>query len=170
MVSHIIFHTDFGDAAVIYRENRFSIIKILLPSSNRKYLFELIAKNRWGKPGFHQKAKMVSDLIIDYFNGRDLLIPLEWLDMDRLTKLQKSVLIATADIQYGKLSTYKKIAASVGFPKAYRFVGNTLANNPYPILIPCHRVIRSNSSIGGFTGGTELKKKLIALEAKFTET
>ena len=51
-------------------------------------------------------------------------------------------------------------------PRAYRFVVTTLANNPFPILIPCHRVIRSDSSFGQFGGGTDLKRKMIELEAE----
>jgi methylated-DNA-[protein]-cysteine S-methyltransferase len=61
--------------------------------------------------------------------------------------------------------SYKTIAAAVDRPKAYRFVGTTLAINPFPILIPCHRVIRSDGAIGEYGGGSALKKWLIDLES-----
>jgi len=63
------------------------------------------------------------------------------------------------------LRSYRDIAVAVGRPRAYRFVGTTLANNPFPILIPCHRVIRSDGSFGLFGGGSDMKRKLIELEA-----
>ena len=88
----------------------------------------------------------------------------KWLDTSGLTELQKSVYFATAKIPFGKLSSYKKIAEIINRPNAYRFVGTTLAKNPFPVLIPCHRVIRSNNTIGQFAGGKKLKIKMIELE------
>ena len=127
---------------------------------------EYINKNGWGKSGSHKKADKVKKSIIDYYNGLPIRTPWEWLDLTGLTSLQRVVLSATADVGYGRVSTYKDIAMAAGLPNAYRFVGNTLANNPFPLLIPCHRIIRSDSSTGKFRGGTELKKKLIALEVR----
>ena len=85
--------------------------------------------------------------------------------MGGLTRLQQSVLAATADIPYGELRSYKEVAEAVHCPRAYRFVGTTLAKNTFPIVIPCHRVIRSDGSFGQFGGGTDLKRKMIELEA-----
>ncbi|MEA3438105.1 MAG: MGMT family protein [Thermodesulfobacteriota bacterium] len=93
--------------------------------------------------------------------------PWEWMDMSGLTKLQQLVLRATADIPSGSVRFYKQIAEAINRPLSYRFVGSTLAKNPFPILIPCHRVIRSDSSLGRFGGGTDLKKELIEMEAQF---
>jgi methylated-DNA-[protein]-cysteine S-methyltransferase len=84
--------------------------------------------------------------------------------MEGITELQKAVLVATATIPYGELKTYKQIAEAIKNPRAYRFVGTALAKNPFPILIPCHRVIRSDLTFGQFGGGAELKRKLIDLE------
>lgn len=109
----------------------------------------------------------IAKLIIEYFNGTPvhmLRLSWEWLDAGRLTMLQKSVYSATAKIPYGKLSSYKEIAEAINRPNAYRFVGTTLAKNPFPILIPCHRVIRSNNTISLFAGGKNLKIKMIELE------
>ncbi len=57
---------------------------------------------------------------------------------------------------------------NIDHPGAYRFVGTALSKNPFPIIVPCHRVIRSDGGYGQFGGGTDLKKKLIELEAKYT--
>jgi methylated-DNA-[protein]-cysteine S-methyltransferase len=75
------------------------------------------------------------------------------------------VLRARAAIPHGTVKTYKDIAIAIDRPWAYRFVGTTLANNPFPGVVPCHRVIRSDSTLGQFGGGTDLKRKLIGLEA-----
>lgn len=87
--------------------------------------------------------------------------------MAGLTPLQQLVLKATTDIPYASVRSYKQIAEAIHRPWAYRFVGSALAKNPFPILMPCQRVIRSDSSLGQFGGGTDLKRKLIDLEAQF---
>lgn len=77
---------------------------------------------------------------------------------------QKDVLELVSEIPEGKVATYKKIAEALGNPKAYRAVGNALANNPKPIEIPCHRVVKSDGGIGGYAGGRERKKELLGSE------
>lgn len=80
------------------------------------------------------------------------------------TPFQKKVWQALQGIPYGALVSYRDIAAAIGMPHAYRAVGNANGRNPVPIIIPCHRVIASDGSLGGYSAGLELKKKLIALE------
>ena len=62
------------------------------------------------------------------------------------------------------MSTYGRIARSLGMPNAARAVGTALSRNPFPIIIPCHRAIRSNGELGGFRGGLEMKRALLELE------
>ena len=69
-------------------------------------------------------------------------------------------------IQYGKFKSYKQIAESLKNKKAYRAVANANAHNPLPILIPCHRVIKSSGELGGYKGGVSRKKYLLNLERK----
>ena len=69
-------------------------------------------------------------------------------------------------IQYGKLKSYKEIASSLKNKRAYRAVANANAHNPLPILIPCHRVIKSSGDLGGYKGGISIKKYLLNLEGK----
>ena len=153
-----VFQTNFGYSAFFYKINPFLITRIALPQKNINNYNEF-------KP--HQKAIIISKLIINYFNGQPVnKLKSLWKCFDTvgLTELQKSVYSATIRIPYGKLSTYKKIAVAIKRPKAYRFVGTTLAKNPFPVIIPCHRVILSNNKIGQFAGGTNLKIKMIELE------
>ena len=80
------------------------------------------------------------------------------------TAFQKKVWRALAGIQYGKALTYKEVAKKIGFPRAFRAVGSACGKNELPILIPCHRVISSAGSLGGFSGGLRLKRYLLELE------
>ena len=80
---------------------------------------------------------------------------------------QEKVLREIEKIPYGKTTTYKKIAENIGQPNAYRAVANACGKNPLPIIRPCHRVICSNGSLGGYSGpgGVELKKALLRSES-----
>ena len=62
------------------------------------------------------------------------------------------------------MSTYQRIAGHLGHPRAARAVGTALAHNPFPIIVPCHRAIRSNGTLGGFQGGVEMKRALLEME------
>lgn len=81
-----------------------------------------------------------------------------------LTEFEKQVLEVVKKIPRGKVATYKEVAKAIGKPLAYRAVGNALAKNPYPIKIPCHRVIKSDLSLEGYSQGKEKKKKLLEEE------
>ena len=152
----------------MFREAPFAILEVLLPRSSHKKLQAALKRGSWGKPGSHPRAERLSEFISGYFNGKvdpKLWPPWEWLDLNGLTALQRSVLHATAAIPYGSVRTYGQVAAAIDRPRACRFVGTALAKNPFPILIPCHRVIRSDGSLGQFGGGPDLKRKLIEREA-----
>ena len=80
------------------------------------------------------------------------------------TPFQKSVLDELRKIRYGTTRTYKDIAAAIGAPDASRAVGNAVGDNPVSIIIPCHRVIRTDGGLGGFGGGIKNKRFLLDLE------
>ncbi len=99
----------------------------------------------------------------EYFAGRRsrFEIALDW----RLTRgFGRRVLEATARIPYGSVSTYKHVAAEAGSPRGYRAAGNALGANPMPIVVPCHRVLHATGGLGGYTGGLERKRTLLAVE------
>jgi len=70
----------------------------------------------------------------------------------------------TAAIPRGAVSTYQRIARHVGRPNGARAVGNALANNPFPVIVPCHRAIRTDRSLGGYQGGFKMKRTLLEME------
>lgn len=82
----------------------------------------------------------------------------------RLSDFEKKVYIATLGIKSGEVRSYKWVAMKIRRPKAYRVVGNVLAKNPYPGTVPCHRVIKSDGSIGGYYKGARLKRSLLESE------
>lgn len=83
----------------------------------------------------------------------------------KLTKFQWKVLGITANIPLGETRTYKWVAQKAGSPKAVRAVGQALRWNPYPLIIPCHRVIKTDGTLGGYAGGPSTKKaELLQME------
>jgi methylated-DNA-[protein]-cysteine S-methyltransferase len=103
--------------------------------------------------------------LYEYFAGRrhQFEFPIDW----RLIRgFGRDVLRETMRIPYGKLSTYRDVAVRTGRPQAPRAVGNALGANPMPIVIPCHRVVRTGGGLGGYTGGIERKERLLQLEAQ----
>lgn len=99
-----------------------------------------------------------------YFTGArsKFELALDW----RLTRgFGRRVLQATARIPYGAVSSYKQVATDAGSPRGSRAAGNALGSNPLPIVVPCHRVLYSSGGIGGYTGGLERKRVLLAVES-----
>lgn len=85
-------------------------------------------------------------------------------DLGSLSPFTRAVLKVTEAIPYGEIRTYRWIAEQLGKPRATRAVGNALARNPIPFIIPCHRVVRSDGSLGGYALGLSWKKRLLKLE------
>ena len=81
-----------------------------------------------------------------------------------MTSFSRKVYKAVLKIPLGEVRTYKWVAGKAGRPRAYRAVGQVLKNNPYPLIIPCHRVIASSGKPGGYAWGRKAKEKLLNLE------
>lgn len=105
----------------------------------------------------------VIDQLAEYFSRAREVFSLR-VDLDATTDFTRRVLEATAGIPYGETRTYGEIARAIGMPGATQAVGNALGANPVPIVIPCHRVVRSDGSMGWFTGGPHIKRALLDLE------
>lgn len=100
----------------------------------------------------------------EYFAGRRRAFDLP-LDLRLARGFRRLVLDRLLAIEYGRTASYAQVAAAAGNPKAVRAVGSACAHNPVPIVVPCHRVLRSDGSLGGYAGGLEVKRALLALEA-----
>ena len=86
------------------------------------------------------------------------------LDLSSGTEFQKKVWSALRKISAGKTQSYSEVAAAIGKAKAARAVGSACGKNPIPVLIPCHRVLAANKKLGGFSGGLDWKRTLLARE------
>jgi methylated-DNA-[protein]-cysteine S-methyltransferase len=105
----------------------------------------------------------------EYFAGRRRAFELRT-DDALVGPFARRVLRETARIPYGEHRSYGDVARAIGAPRASRATGNALGSNPIPIVVPCHRVLRGDGSVGGYTGGSERKRTLLALEGHPAQT
>ena len=104
----------------------------------------------------------------EYFEGerRKFELKLDW----RLTRgFFQKILRATARLGYGEVATYKQMAEAAGSPRAVRAAGSALGSNPIPIVVPCHRIVRTGGNLGGYGGGLDVKRRLLELEGALDE-
>ncbi|WP_018025134.1 methylated-DNA--[protein]-cysteine S-methyltransferase [Corynebacterium ulceribovis] len=103
--------------------------------------------------------------LVQYFSGqrRVFTVPL---DMPDMPPFQSRALAAMQRIGYGDTATYAQLAAEAGNPKAARAAGSACANNPIPIIIPCHRVVPTSGGTGNYGGGAQLKERLLHFEGQ----
>ncbi len=99
-----------------------------------------------------------------FLSGDVVAFPLDLVDWTCCTAFQKSVLHALCKIPRGSIGTYQFLARQLGRKKGARAVGNALARNPFPLMVPCHRAIRSNRYPGDFQGGAKMKRNLLEKE------
>ena len=99
-----------------------------------------------------------------YLAGDAVNFSIDDLDFEGIGEFERRVLLADHQIPRGRVMTYGGLAAKVGVPGGARAVGNVMAGNPFPLVIPCHRVIRSDGSLGGFGGGLPMKRALLERE------
>lgn len=100
----------------------------------------------------------------EYFSGQRQVFDLP-LDLALSAGFRRLVQRHLPGIGYGQTRTYRQVAELAGNPKAVRAVGTACATNPLPVVVPCHRVLRSDGTLGGYVGGTSAKRTLLSLEA-----
>ena len=142
-------------------ESTLGIIKISYEAKIRKIeLVDEIDENSEENELFN----IFKDQLLEYFEGkRKTFDKLDLLD-PKGTAFQKTVWRSLLKIPYGETSSYKEIAKTIGNPRATQAVGTAIGKNPFLIIIPCHRVIKADGSLGGFAYGRETKRKLLKIE------
>ena len=146
------------------------LVRTILPCKNRKTIEKQLLIGLQTPQFDKNLLKPLQKQIIAYFEGkrsvRFLPSPFCLLTISQLSPFTRKVLTACGKIPSGKTVSYSQLAGMIGKPRASRAVGSALARNPIPLIIPCHRVIHSDGSLGNFSafGGTSTKKKLLALE------
>ena len=117
------------------------------------------------KPRSCREIDALASSIRDFLMGKNVVFSLDLVVMGLRPAFQQAVLRAEHAIPRGSVSTYGFIAAHLGNPKGARAVGNALAKNPFPLIVPCHRAVRSDGALGGFQGGPAMKRALLEREA-----
>jgi methylated-DNA-[protein]-cysteine S-methyltransferase len=141
------------------------IARIVLPKSSKKAVEKALRDFR--NEVNQSLAENCLQAISRYLSGEPVSfeqIPIDW---DLVPPIHRRILLALRQtVLLGQTVTYGELARRCGIPKAARLIGQAMAKNPAPILVPCHRVVRSDCSLGGFSGGTSLKEKLLNLEQR----
>jgi O-6-methylguanine DNA methyltransferase len=140
---------------------------LLLPGVEepKRRVAELLAEARRG-PAEHPILQALLAALSTYFAGKPEALEGQPVDWSFLTEFQQSVYQTARGIPPGEVQPYRWVAERVGKPRAARAVGQALASNPVPLIVPCHRVVASDGSLGGFTGGLAWKQRLLEMERR----
>jgi methylated-DNA-[protein]-cysteine S-methyltransferase len=168
LTKYTIFDTKWGSFGLAAAQS--ALCRTHLPAANPEKIKDALLKNLPNPKYDKDLLKNLQQQIIAYFDGStvnfSLNIPLA---LDGFSQFAVSVLTACRDVRFGQTITYARLAKNAGRPTAARAVGRIMAKNPVPLIVPCHRVIRTDSSLGGFsaTGGIALKSKMLSHENCF---
>jgi methylated-DNA-[protein]-cysteine S-methyltransferase len=164
----MIFQSPWGWMGVA--ESSKGIRAVVLPKrSKRAVESDLTAKSKEGlQYGDSLRLQSARSQLLDYFAGRRDRFDVP-LDLSHGTSFQRQVWRTLQRVPYGKLCSYRWVAARVGGPHYARAVGNAVGANLLPIVIPCHRIVAHDASLGGFSGGLSMKRKLLSLEGTLTQ-
>jgi len=171
----------WGEVAIVWRDGPAGkgemIQRILLPGGEGEKIAAIIRpEGETARPGdldrlFPGAVRQASAIIRKFraklaraLAGEAVSFSLGLLDMNSGTAFEKAVWTACARIPRGAVVSYGELAACAGSPRGARAVGQVMARNPFPIVIPCHRVIRGDGTLGGYGGGLTMKKALLARE------
>jgi len=154
-----IFDTPFGRMAVAATSR--GLTRVLLPTEAAALQVSGVAPEP--DRAAAALAARAEREILEYLAGRrrKFTVPV---DLSAAPPFHAKVLRALARVSYGRTVTYGELAARVGRPHGARAVGQAMARNPVPLVIPCHRVVASGGGLGGYGGGLDLKRRLLDLE------
>ncbi|MDY6792196.1 MAG: methylated-DNA--[protein]-cysteine S-methyltransferase [Thermodesulfobacteriota bacterium] len=166
MNKNIIKPTPFGPVGLIWTEfnDHPRIIRILLSKPRLSAEDQILKLFPNSKTSSCKKIDDVAAEIKGFLEGEEIKFSLKIAALNLCTDFQQKVLRAEHRIPRGSISTYQLIAKYLGKRNGARAVGNALANNPFPLIIPCHRAIRSDRKLGGYQGGLEMKRILLEQE------
>jgi methylated-DNA-[protein]-cysteine S-methyltransferase len=173
LIFYLIFPSVFGAFSIVWRKTTegLKIIRILLPypQISSGELIRSYFKN--SRLSSNSKIEQLAKQIQDFLGGEEVKFDLNLLDWEICSKFQQIILLTEYTIPRGWVSSYGRIAQYLKIKRAARAVGRALARNPFPIIIPCHRTIRSDGQLGGYQGGLDMKRALLELEGlKVSET
>jgi methylated-DNA-[protein]-cysteine S-methyltransferase len=163
---HVVTKTRFGPAVILWetRSDKPMVRQILISRPGQPAEISLKEQFPDSVPSSCGLIDALAGRISAFLDGADVRFSLEPVRLDLCPPFQQRVLLAEYGIPRGSVSTYRRIAAHLGVPGGARAAGNALAKNPFPIVIPCHRAIRSDGTLGGYQGGLTMKRALLEQE------
>jgi methylated-DNA-[protein]-cysteine S-methyltransferase len=165
-VSYSTVDSPFG--TLLLAATRLGLVRVAFPEEDVDSVLERLAR-RISPRIVETPAPLdrVRRELEEYFTGgrRDFELRIDW---TLVGGFGRRVLRATSEIPYGGVQSYAEVAADAGSPRGSRAAGNALGSNPIPIVIPCHRVLRTGGALGGYGGGLERKRWLLELEGAMT--
>lgn len=166
MNTKIIASTPFGPIAIVWdrTDEEPRVFRVLLSRPGSTAIELAAALYQGSRPGSCREMDALAASIGDFLRGKDVRFPLGLTAIKTLPTFQQGVLRAEHGIPRGRVSAYGLIAAHLGDRHAARAVGNALAANPFPIIVPCHRAVRADGGLGGFQGGPAMKRALLERE------
>lgn len=156
----VVFKTEAGWLAVLVSGKGLKSLTMPQPTARQARI--LLGAETAGDPNLLEDTVK---RLKNYFSGRKTTFS-EVCDFGEATPFQRRVWEITRGIPFGETRSYRWVAAQMGQGNAARAIGQALARNPIPIIIPCHRVLASDGSLGGYSGGLEWKRFFLKLEAK----
>jgi methylated-DNA-[protein]-cysteine S-methyltransferase len=160
-----LFPSALGDMGIIWEgRGSPSILRIVLPREDAGTFTLIDEKYPEASEDSHKKIEEMCEKMERYLAGEPVRLPLTLLDMDRCHDFQKKVLLKAAEIPRGRVISYGGLADKISAPCASRAVGTALARNPFPIILPCHRVVKASGYSGQYGGGADTKKRLLEME------
>ena len=158
----------FGMVGVVWRRDRSGrrplIVRVFLPREGFSTEGEIVSFYPDANPGLHARIDSVIGLMERFLAGEAVDFSLECIDLGLCGDFQRKVLQREFRIPRGRVMSYGGLAASLGHPRAARAVGTALARNPFPLIVPCHRTIQADGTLGGFGGGLKMKRALLEME------
>ena len=163
---YILVPSRFGAFGLVWKEvaDNAHVQRVLLPREGVSMESLLHAALPGIKPGGCPAVENLAEQMRRFLAGEPVALPLDLLALGDCSPFQRRVLLAEYQIPRGWVSTYGLIARHLGVPGGARAVGGALARNPFPIIIPCHRAIASDGSLGGYQGGLAMKRSLLEME------
>jgi methylated-DNA-[protein]-cysteine S-methyltransferase len=148
------------DGIFLARYSERGLAELNFPGDNRTH--QINRKSQIANPKLKNWHRLTESALKNVLAGKkSKLPPLDW---NGATDFQKSVWKQMLKISPGKTKSYGEISVAIGKPKAVRAVGGACGANPIPVLVPCHRILAANKKLGGFSGGLDWKRKLLATE------
>lgn len=169
---HTSISTRFDNISIVWSENNSGVLIQRIFLSDLKSSSEKKVQTSFQQvdSGSSPIITELSEKILIFLDGKKVDFDLNIVNFDRCYATQKRVILAEYEIPRGWVSTYKRIADHLGIPNGARVIGNALARNPFPIIIPCHRAIKTNGGLGGYQGGLKMKRDLLEMEGvKFSD-